>query len=121
MVTSLRTEEDVRSKIVVPWLLAIGFNNNEISLEFSFRIKIGRSIVKVSNGRTTRDVGGNITPAEFSTFTSRADILVRNGEGQNLLIVEVKAPDECLDDPARDQEFHMRDFWQMEIWRRMLF
>jgi hypothetical protein len=102
-VTSLRTEEDVRSKIVVPWLLAIGFNNNEISLEFSFRIKIGRSIVKVSNGRTTRVVGGNITPAEFSTFTSRADILVRNGEGQNLLIVEVKAPDECLDDPARDQ------------------
>lgn len=100
---ALRTEEDVRSKIVLPWLLGIGFTTNEISLEFSFRIKIGRSIVKVSNGRTTRDVGGNITPAEFSIFTSRADILVRNSEGQNLLIVEVKAPTECLDDPARDQ------------------
>jgi hypothetical protein len=100
----LKSEDDVRTKIVVPWLLENGFSLTEISLEFCFRIRLGKSIVRVEGGTTSRDVT-EISPrtAENSAYGSRADVLVRNQEGNNLLIVEVKAPDEVLDNAARDQ------------------
>lgn len=99
---ALNSEEDIRTKVVVPWLLANGFSLATLSLEFSFRIRLGRSIVHVEGGTTSRES----TPAgadTHTTYSSRADVLVRNENGQNLLIVEVKAPNEALDDQARDQ------------------
>lgn len=101
---ALKSEDDVRTKIVIPWLLANGFSLAELSLEFCFRIRLGKSIVKVQGGETSRDVT-DTSPrsAKYSTYVSRADVLVRNQEGNNLLIVEVKAPHEVLDDAARDQ------------------
>jgi hypothetical protein len=99
---ALKSEEDIRTKVVVPWLLANGFSLAAISLEFAFRIRLGRSIVHVEGGTTSRES----TPAGAETYTAyspRADVLVRNENGQNLLIVEVKAPNEALDDQARDQ------------------
>ncbi|WP_386340583.1 type I restriction enzyme HsdR N-terminal domain-containing protein [Xanthomonas citri pv. citri] len=92
----LRSEDDVRSKIVVPWLLSRGFSLATLSIEFSFRIRLGRSIFRVGGGTTSRD-------STSATYSPRADILVRNELGENLLIVEVKAPGEALDDQARDQ------------------
>lgn len=92
----LRSEDDVRTKVVVPWLLSQGFSLAALSIEFSFRIRLGRSILRVSGGATSRD-------DTYATYSSRADILVRNERGDNLLIIEVKAPGEALDDQARDQ------------------
>lgn len=93
---ALRSEDDVRTKVVVPWLLSRGFSLATLSIEFSFRIRLGRSILRVGGGTTSRD-------DTYATFSPRADILVRNEQGENLLIVEVKAPGEALDDQARDQ------------------
>ena len=101
-IQALKSEEDIRTKVVVPWLLANGFSLATLSLEFSFRIRLGRSIVRVEGGTTSRES----TPTSndrYTTYSSRADILVRNENRENLLIVEVKASNEALDDQARDQ------------------
>ena len=95
-VPTLRSEDDVRTKVVVPWLLARGFSLATLSIEFSFRIRLGRSVSRVGGGATSRD-------DTYATYSPRADILVRNEQGENLLIVEVKAPGQALDDQARDQ------------------
>jgi len=95
-VQPLRSEDDVRTKIVVPWLLSRGFSLATLSIEFSFRIRLGRSILQVSGGVTSRD-------GTYATYSPRADVLVRNEQGDNLLVIEVKAPCEALDDQARDQ------------------
>jgi hypothetical protein len=99
---ALKSEEDVRTKVVVPWLLANGFSLATLSLEFSFRIRLGRSIVHVGGGATSREPTPSSAGA-YTTYSSRADVLVRNENRENLLIVEVKAPGETLDDQARDQ------------------
>lgn len=94
--SALRSEEDVRTKVVVPWLLSRGFSLATLSIEFSFRIRLGRSILRVAGGTTSRDDTN-------TTYSPRADVLVCNERGDNLLIIEVKAPNEALDDQARDQ------------------
>jgi hypothetical protein len=98
------SEDDVRSKIVLPWLLERGFNLNDLSLEFSFSIRLGRSVLNVEDGAIGKQKascakGGG----QYSSFYPRADILVRNSDGKNLLIVEVKGPNEPLNNDARDQ------------------
>lgn len=93
---ALRSEDDVRTKVVVPWLLSRGFSLATISIEFSFRIRLGRSVMRVGRG-------ANSGTDARSTYWPRADVLVRNDCGDNLLIIEVKAPGEPLDDIARDQ------------------
>lgn len=93
---ALKSEEDVRAKLVIPWLLARGFSPSKISLEFSFQIRLGRSVLHVGGGATNRAPSSRL-------HSPRADVLVRNQRGENLLIVEVKAPGEILDDHARDQ------------------
>lgn len=99
------SEDDVRSKIVVPWLIERGFNLNDLSIEFSFSLRFGRSVVNVDKGRIVRK-SRSITKQEdvqYTYFRPRADVLVRNSEGKNLLIIEVKGPNESLDNDARDQ------------------
>lgn len=93
---ALRSEDDVRTKVVVPWLLAHGFSLATLSIEFAFQIRLGRSIIWVGGGATSRD-------GVHSTHSPRADVLVRNERRDNLLIIEVKAPGEALDERARDQ------------------
>lgn len=53
-VPGLFTEEDIRSKIVVPWLMAQGFDIDQVLLEFSFSVRLGRTVVTVKDGRTER-------------------------------------------------------------------
>jgi hypothetical protein len=93
---ALKSEDDVRTKVVVPWLLSHGFSLSTISIEFSFRIRLGRSVMQVGRGAKSREDACSI-------YSPRADVLVRNDRGDNLLIIEVKAPSEALDDAARDQ------------------
>ncbi|WP_345685931.1 ATP-binding protein [Novipirellula caenicola] len=86
------TEEDIRTKIVVNWLLGHGFEAGEFKLEYVFSVRIGRA--EITTGRRTRTKSNSIA-------NPRADVLVRRNN-QNLLVVEVKAPSESVED-ARDQ------------------
>ncbi|MBD1876733.1 type I restriction enzyme HsdR N-terminal domain-containing protein [Nodosilinea sp. FACHB-131] len=89
---ALLSEEDIRTKVVYTWLVDHGFTPESILVEFSFEIRLGRGIYSVSNNSP-----------HSPTFRPRADILVRSSDGRNLLIIEVKAPDEELDNDAKEQ------------------
>jgi Type I restriction enzyme R protein N terminus (HSDR_N) len=69
------SEDDLRSKIVYSWLKDCGFSDNNIMIEYSIPLKIGKGI---------------------KTIYSRCDVLVKNEDGQNLLIIEVKNPEHNL-------------------------
>lgn len=97
---ALSSEEDVRTKLVIPWLQSHGFDKSALHLEFSFRVRLGRSVWAVANGSAAKAAESHSMPTAFS---GRADVLVKNLEGRNLMIVEVKAPHEKMDDRARDQ------------------
>jgi hypothetical protein len=89
----LKSEEDVRSKVVLSWLASHGFTSADIQVEQSFELRVGHNVWRV--GPKEKKAGGVLHP--------RADVLVRHVDGRNLLVVEVKAPGEPLDDEARDQ------------------
>jgi len=91
----LYSEEDVRTKVVTAWLADHSFGPSDISVEYSFEIRLGRKILPIGSEKCDR--------ALSQVFRSRAGILVRSCDGRNLLIVEVKAPDEPLDENAREQ------------------
>lgn len=88
----LLSEEDIRTKVVYTWLADHGFTPEDISIEFSFEVRLGRGVYAV----------GSNSP-HSPTFRPRADVLVRSSDGRNLLIIEVKAPHEKLDDDAKQQ------------------
>ncbi|MBD1859698.1 MULTISPECIES: type I restriction enzyme HsdR N-terminal domain-containing protein [Leptolyngbya] len=89
----LLSEEDIRTRVVAVWLADHGFAAESISVEFSFEIRLGRGILRV----------GSNEPVRSPVFRPRADIVVRSCDGRNLLIVEVKAPGEPLDESAKEQ------------------
>lgn len=97
------SEDDIRSKIVIPWLRSLGFDENNLSIEFSFLIRLGRSILKADQGTLSKDITSTNSIAGYKNYHPRADILIRNSDGKNLMVIEVKAPSEPLDDDARDQ------------------
>lgn len=86
------SEEDIRTRIVYEWLKGHGFSPNDIRLEFTFDIRLGRNVYTVD--------GAN---RKNPSYHPRSDILVRTKDGRNLLIIEVKSPDEYLDEAAREQ------------------
>jgi len=61
-------EEEVRGKLLLPYLNDLGFNVSEINLEYSFTIRLGKS---------------------QHTIKGRSDILCK-GNGRNLFIIELK-------------------------------
>jgi hypothetical protein len=83
-------EEEVKAKIVLPWLERQGVRLAELSLESSLSIKAGRHSLNIRPGSTSQMKG------------ARLDILVTRA-GVNLLLVEVKAEPLQLDDEDRDQ------------------
>ncbi len=100
----LISEEDVRTKIVSTWLLDHGIGYGDIHFEYSFSIRLGRQKFLVESGKISRISDGIPKTRRASpVLRPRSDILVRNSEGKNLLIIEVKAPGETIDDTARDQ------------------
>jgi hypothetical protein len=90
---SLLSEEDIRTRVVATWLADHGFTAESIFVELSFELRLGRNIYRV----------GENAPVRSSVRRPRADVLVRSCDGRNLLIVEVKAPDEILNDDAKEQ------------------
>jgi Type I restriction enzyme R protein N terminus (HSDR_N) len=84
-------EEEIKIKYILPWLAETGVRSDEIQLERSFSLKIGKNTIVVNSpDRRTDSVG------------ARLDILISRG-GRNLLIVETKAQDLALTDEDRDQ------------------
>ncbi|XGV96554.1 MAG: type I restriction enzyme HsdR N-terminal domain-containing protein [Leptolyngbya sp. BL-A-14] len=91
---ALLSEEDIRTRVVATWLADHGFTAENISVEYSFEIRLGRGIFRVGSEKSVHS----------SVFRPRADVLVRSCiDGRNLLIVEVKAPNEPLDENAKKQ------------------
>jgi hypothetical protein len=78
----LLSEDDVRTKVVYQWLKDCSIEPNEIRVEFTIKIRLGRG---------TRFIN------------SRTDILVQNSRGENLLIIEVKKADHQLHEDDKFQ------------------
>lgn len=83
-------EEEIKVKYILPWLAQTGVDLQELQLERSFSVRIGRQSIHVS-GSSAKDKAG-----------ARLDILVRRGD-KNLFIVETKSGDQSLTDDDRDQ------------------
>lgn len=91
---ALLSEEDIRTRVVATWLADHSFTAENISVEYSFEIRLGRGIFRVNSEKSVHS----------SVFRPRADVLVRSCvDARNLLIVEVKALDEPLDENAKEQ------------------
>jgi hypothetical protein len=67
-------EESLRSRVLLPYLTSLGLSLDEIVVEKAFRLRLGRRVHELSSNR----------------IRGRADILVRDGEGNNLFVVELK-------------------------------
>lgn len=86
------TEEEIKVKYVLPWLEQAGIGLDEIRLELSFYLKIGRQSIIV----------GQTKVRKRDSVGARLDILVQRN-GRNLLIVETKADGLELTNDDRDQ------------------
>ncbi len=98
------TEEDLKNKIINIWLSDHGCGLKDIHFEYSFKLRIGRSIHKLNN--QTSNINSQYLPSdEFNHkfIFPRSDILVRNAYGNNLFIIEVKGVNEVITDNDRDQ------------------
>ena len=84
-------EEEVKVKVVLPWLRERGVRLEDIQLETTFRVRVGTQDVHV--GRSNR---------ANAVLRPRLDILVRRRQ-RNLLVIEVKGANETLSDFDRDQ------------------
>jgi hypothetical protein len=84
-------EEEVKARIILPWLHTRGIVTDDLDLETTFKVKVGRQVLSVG-GRTTG--GGVVHP--------RLDVLVRRGD-LHLLVIETKAGGLDLTEDDRDQ------------------
>jgi len=84
------TEEDIKQKIIMPFLKTLGFEDDELQFEQSFSLKLGRYTVRVD------------TSKQIETASPRLDILVKR-QGHNLFVVEAKTDENALTDEDRDQ------------------
>lgn len=84
------TEEDIKVKVVLSFLKALGFEDNELKFEKSFCLRLGRNTVRIDTGE------------QVKSAQPRLDILVTRN-GINLFVVEVKTDSQNLTDDDRDQ------------------
>lgn len=73
-------EEELCSTILLPYLQALNIPLNQVSLEQTFTVRLGHTVL---------DIKGN----EKNKLSGRFDVLVKNSDGDNLFIIELKAPD----------------------------
>lgn len=79
----LISEDDVRTKLITLWLKDHGFGLNDFSIEYSFEIQFGHTVKTIHR--------------------PRSDILVRNNDGKNLFIIEVKSSSISLSENDKRQ------------------
>ena len=87
----LPSEEELRTRILLPYLQALGIGPENVVPEYRFEIRLGRAVHEISSGKSR------------TRLTGFADVLVIDGERNNLFIVELKAPGETLTEADRDQ------------------
>ncbi len=85
-----RTEEEIKNHIVLPYLQSLGFDPTEIQFERTLELNLGIGWSRLDTGKQAFYKSG------------RYDALVTR-RGQNLFIIEVKAPDVELTDDDRYQ------------------
>jgi hypothetical protein len=86
-------EAELRTAVVDIWLRDHGFTIDQVKVEKTFSVRLGRNVFEVGSRACTSTLHAK----------GRADYLVRAHDGRNLLIVETKNPDEALDDASRRQ------------------
>lgn len=86
-------EAEIRAKVVDVWLRDHGFTLDQILVEKTFKIRLGRGI---------RLVGADGSPGA-SEGRPRSDYLVRGCDGRNLFVIEAKAAGESIDNESRKQ------------------
>lgn len=79
---SLQTEEDVRTKLAYEFLKNSGVPVEQLSFERTISIRLGTKV---------------------KPMTGRIDLLVKNSEGKNLIIFEIKKPSHKIIDEDIDQ------------------
>lgn len=84
------TEEDIKIKVILPLLLSLGFESNEISFEKSFPIRLGKFTARVD------------TQKQITTASPRLDVLVKHN-GTNIFVIEVKNDSIDLGDDDKEQ------------------
>lgn len=87
------TEEDLRTKIIYTWLKDLGLKNEQLHFEYSFKINLGRYAYKIKSSSDEKQ----------DTAYPRADILVKDNNNKNLLIIEVKEPNHKLNETDKLQ------------------
>lgn len=75
---SLRNEEDLKNKIILPYIQSLGFTLDEIEFETTFRVRMGKNEHELDGRR------------QDNLMSGRSDILCHTGQA-NLFIIEVKA------------------------------
>ena len=81
-------EEDVKIKILLPWLKGLGVDTENLYFEKHFSVRVGRKSVKMRG--------------DYDLASGRLDILVKKNS-DNLLVVEAKAENLKLTESDRDQ------------------
>lgn len=85
-----KSEEDIKIKIVLPFLKSLGFEENELTFEESFHLRLGSYSVRVDTGK------------QLDAARPRLDILVKRN-GQNYFVIEVKTDSHDLTDEDKEQ------------------
>ncbi len=83
-------EADVCSKILLPYLKSLNIKTSQIKFEKTFSIRLGRSVYDVKQN-------------ERNLISGRLDVLVKDEDGNNLFIFELKATDQKLTKDDVDQ------------------
>jgi hypothetical protein len=83
-------EEDIKIKVVQPYIDSLGFTLDEIKFEKTFKIKLGTLTHDISSGEQSEIARG------------RLDILCRR-DNINLFIIEVKSPNKSITPADIDQ------------------
>lgn len=84
------TEEDIKTKVIYPLLLSLGFELNELSFEKSFCIRLGKFTARID------------TDKQISSAHPRLDILVKLN-GTNLFVIEAKVDSINIDSDDKEQ------------------
>ena len=87
---NLINEEDLKAKLLLPYIESLGFKSEDITLEKNFSVRLGRK---------EYPVGGT---KEIATAMGRLDILCSAG-GKHLFIIEAKAEDVEISQEDIDQ------------------
>ncbi len=84
------TEEDIKQKVIMPFIKSLGFDESELEFEKSFSLHLGRYAVRID------------TEKQIKEAHPRLDILVKR-DGRNLFVIEAKTDFKDLTDDDKEQ------------------